>query len=171
MAKPRLLRKRRLRKTPYVTLYSAEVDFGSHRKTYYVSEFGHRVGLLLFRGKSVLLVRQWRYVAGGETWEIPGGRIDDGERPVEAAARECFEESGWRARDVRPLVQYIPGTDIIDNPTHICVGKAAEQETAPRDRETQDWKWVPIATALDWVRRGRIRCGMTAMALCAYRAL
>ena len=171
MAKPRLLRRRQICTAPYVRFYSAVVDFGSHRKTYYVSEYGRRVGLLLFREGSVLLVRQYRFVTGGDTWEIPGGRLDAGERPGVAAARECLEESGWKARDVRFLMEYIPGTDIIDNPTLLFVGKAAGREPAARDGETRSCRWVKVATALDWVRRGRIRCGMTAMALCAFRAL
>ncbi len=172
MRKPRILRRRTLRKTPYVKLYTADVDFGGGvRKKYYVSEYGNRVGLLLLRGDSVLLVRQWRFVAGGETWEIPGGRIDDGERASDAAARECWEETGWRAKNVRPLTYYIPGTDIIDNPTRICVGRATRRERNPDNVETAGWRWVPYRTCLAWVRSGRIVCGMTAMALLAHRAL
>jgi ADP-ribose pyrophosphatase len=147
------------------------MDFGGRRKTYYVSEYGRRVGLLLLRRGAVLLVRQWRFVAGGDTWEIPGGRLEEGESPAQASARECWEETGWKARDVRPLVSYIPGTDIIDNPTEICVGTAAGRERRPRTCETAGSRWVPLRTCLEWVRRGRISCGMTAMALCAYRAL
>jgi 8-oxo-dGTP pyrophosphatase MutT (NUDIX family) len=154
-----------------VTLYTAVVDFGHRRKTYYVSEYGRRVGLLLLRGDSVLLVRQYRFVAGGQTWEIPGGRIDEGESALEAAARECWEETGWRSRDVRPLTFYIPGTDIIDNPTQICVARAGRRERIAKNTETTGARWVPIRTCLDWVRRGRIVCGMTAMALFAHRAL
>jgi 8-oxo-dGTP pyrophosphatase MutT (NUDIX family) len=146
------------------------MDFGSHRKKYYVTEFGKRVGLLLLRRTSVLLVRQYRFVAGGATWEIPGGRIEPSEGPEVAAARECWEETGWKARKVRPLVSYIPGTDIIDNPTQICVGVATTHERRPTSRETQSSRWVPLRTCLEWVRRGRIRCGMTIVALCAYRS-
>ena len=119
----------------------------------------------------MLLVRQYRFVVGGGTWEIPGGRIEAGESVEIAAARECWEETGWRARDLRPLVAYVPGTDIIDNPTHICVGAATKRDRRPRSKETQGWRWIPLRTCLRWVREARIRCGMTAMALCAYRAL
>src|SRR5436190_20967166 len=83
--KPTILRTRTIGKTPYMRLYRAEVDFGGTRKTYYVSEYGRRVGLLVLRGASLLLVRQWRFVARADTWEIPGGKIDEGETPEQAA--------------------------------------------------------------------------------------
>ena len=71
MRKPRVLGRRTLRKTPYVRLYTAVVDFGGGvRKKYYVSEYGNRVGLLLLKGTSVLLVKQWRYVAGGARTQL-----------------------------------------------------------------------------------------------------
>jgi ADP-ribose pyrophosphatase len=151
-------------------LYRAVVDFGKTRKTYYVSEYGRRVGLLLLRGPSVLLVRQWRFVAGGDTWEIPGGRIDDGETPEQAAERECREETGWTARDVRPLIPYMPGTDILDNPTLVCIGRAVRRGPTPGNTETTGVRWLQMRTALEWVRTGRIVCGMTAIALLAHRS-
>jgi ADP-ribose pyrophosphatase len=154
-----------------VTLYRAEVSVRGRRKTYYVSEFGRRVGLLLLRSNSVLLVRQFRFVVGGETWEIPGGRIEKGESTVAAAARECWEETGWKARQVRPLVAYIPGTDIIDNPTEICWGRADHRERRPDTLETGDSRWVALRTCLKWVREGRLVDAMTITALLAYRAL
>jgi 8-oxo-dGTP pyrophosphatase MutT (NUDIX family) len=49
--------------------------------------------------KGVLLVlSRFRKV-----WELPGGSIDAGETPRQAAARELIEESGCTARDVRWL--------------------------------------------------------------------
>lgn len=167
---PTILRTRTIGRTPYMRLYKAEVDFGKTKKTYYVSEYGRRVGVLVLRGSSVLLVRQWRFVAGGDTWEIPGGKIDDGETLEQAAARECREETGWILRDVRPLIGYMPGTDILDNPTRVCVGRAVRREATPGNTETTGVRWLPIRTAVDWILSGRIVCGMTALAVLAHRA-
>ncbi len=44
-----------------------------------------------------VVVREWRASLGGWCFQFPGGVIDDGETPVVAAIRECFEETGYRA--------------------------------------------------------------------------
>lgn len=49
--------------------------------------------VVLWRGDEILVMkRSGGFSAGG--WFIPGGRLEAGERPAEAAAREVFEESG-----------------------------------------------------------------------------
>lgn len=49
--------------------------------------------VVLWRGDEILVMkRAGGFSAGG--WFIPGGHVEDGERPVEAAAREVFEETG-----------------------------------------------------------------------------
>ncbi len=46
----------------------------------------------------VVMIRQYRHGAERVTLEIPGGLVDPGEDPAEAALRECLEETGYRAR-------------------------------------------------------------------------
>src|SRR3712207_5384196 len=49
-------------------------------------------------GSRILLVRQFRLPARKYMWEIPAGRLDPGESPLQAARRELREETGYRAR-------------------------------------------------------------------------
>lgn len=42
----------------------------------------------------VLVLKRHSESHEGETWGLIGGKIDDGEKPVESAVRECFEEIG-----------------------------------------------------------------------------
>src|SRR3954466_7926352 len=51
------------------------------------------------RQPRVLLIRQYRYAAGDEIWELPAGRIDPGDTPLTGAKRELAEETGYRARE------------------------------------------------------------------------
>ncbi len=56
-------------------------------------------------GRVLLAERTARQLSPG-FWEAPGGKIDPGETPAEAAARELWEEVGLEARDLRPWLRY-----------------------------------------------------------------
>lgn len=65
------------------------------------------VGVVCFRGEDVLLIRRARPPRQGE-WSLPGGRIEPGERAVEAALRELREEAGVEAR-LEGLIDVVDG--------------------------------------------------------------
>ncbi len=65
------------------------------------------VGVVCFRGEDVLLIRRGRPPRQGE-WSLPGGRIEPGERAVEAAMRELREETGVEAR-LEGLIDVVDG--------------------------------------------------------------
>ncbi|MEL1135207.1 NUDIX hydrolase [Desulfitobacterium sp. THU1] len=54
------------------------------------------VGILPFKGEELLLVRQYRYPIEQVTLEIPAGKLDPGETPLDCAERELREETGFR---------------------------------------------------------------------------
>lgn len=65
------------------------------------------VGVVCLRGDSVLLIRRGTPPRQGE-WSLPGGRIEPGERAMEAALRELREETGVAA-EITGLIDVVDG--------------------------------------------------------------
>src|SRR5258705_11060163 len=88
----------------WISVREDVVELPNGRSTVYgVVECSECVGVLPFLDRdTVLLVGQYRYVAGDFFWEIPTGGQHAGETPTEAAQRELAEEAGHEAgRPVR----------------------------------------------------------------------
>ncbi len=56
----------------------------------------------------ILLVRQYRLPADKYLWELPAGKLDDGEKPLQAAKRELTEETGYTAKNWTKLASFYP---------------------------------------------------------------
>jgi 8-oxo-dGTP pyrophosphatase MutT (NUDIX family) len=80
----------------------------------------------------VVLIRQWRYGIGAPCLEIPGGLIDPGEQPVEAASRELEEETGYRAGQWRRLGSTHPNPAFLSN--RLTTFLATDLERIGRER-------------------------------------
>src|SRR5665647_718582 len=67
----------------------------------------------------VLLIRQFRAVAGTMVIEVPAGRLDAGEVPADCARRELEEETGYRAGTLIPLGSTLPSIGYSDERIHL----------------------------------------------------
>lgn len=114
----------------------------------------------------VLLIRQYRYAAGGYLLEVPAGKLDPGEAPERCAVRELEEETGYRAGQVEKLGAIWPSPGFTDEKIHLF---AAFDLTATEQRLEDDevLSLVPMAfeEALRRVREGEIEDAKTGMAL------
>ena len=77
-----------------------------------VRHAGSAVMMAMDDKKRILLVRQYRLPAEKYMWELPAGKVDEGEKPMQAAKRELAEETGYKARKWTKLVSFFasPGT-------------------------------------------------------------
>jgi 8-oxo-dGTP pyrophosphatase MutT (NUDIX family) len=108
----------------------------------------------------VCLLRQYRYVAGGWIWELPGGKIDNREPPLDTARRELEEEAGMRAGAWRPLGDYLTSPGVFTEVVHLFL---ATQLTAlprrPEEHEVFEVHWRPFSDVLQMARSGELRDG------------
>jgi 8-oxo-dGTP pyrophosphatase MutT (NUDIX family) len=115
--------------------------------------------------RGVLLLHRHRFIVDRWGWEIPGGRIDPGETPEQAAERETLEETGWRPGPLRPLVAYHPISGLSDQRFHVFVAEGATQEREPDSIETDRVEWVPLPDLRELIRSGEVVDGFSLTAL------
>ena len=159
-----------LLQTRFLAVTAQSADFGSFVKDYHVIGFQPRAGIVIVREGMVLLVKQWRFLLRGDSWELPGGSIDPGEDPAAGARRECREESGIVCGAMKPLCRYFPGLDNVDNETHLfsCHDIVEEQPFQPTASEVLERGWFPLEALLADMAAGRILDAMTILGLSFY---
>jgi 8-oxo-dGTP pyrophosphatase MutT (NUDIX family) len=79
----------------------------------------------------VLLIRQYRHGIDSETIEIPGGCVDPGETPLEAARRELLEETGYVSDDCSCIGEVIPNPAIQNNTCYTFLARGLRKEREP----------------------------------------
>ncbi len=115
----------------------------------------------------LVLVRQWRHGVRRVTLEIPGGLVDDGETPREAAERELFEETGYRSDDWRPIGRVDPNPAIQMNGCHTFLALSARRAGTPSFDATEECALVlrPWRDAARMVTEGEITHSLVIAAL------
>lgn len=144
------------------------VELPDGRTTIYgVVTCGECVGILPFLDPdTVLLVRQYRYVAGRMTWEMPTGGVHAGESVEEAARRELAEEIGYRPGRLTPLCTYHTSKSVLDETAHLFLGEGMERLALPPDEtEFIEVRPFPFAEVLRMVLAGEILDSMTIVAV------
>ena len=128
----------------------------------------HRVALLALVDEQgrVLLVRRHRVVPDRWGWEVPGGPVDEGEEPAEAAARELEDSAGYRAGRVGHLITFQPMAGLVDAEHSVFVGQDPEQVGEPvLTGEVGRAEWVPLGAVPGLIAAGEVWNGGSLVAL------
>lgn len=105
----------------------------------------------------LLLLRQYRYAGGGYLYEIPAGRLDVDENPIECAHRELREETGCTAESVEEMCAPLMTPGFADERIHIFLAKGLTRgETSHEPDEFVEVEVVKLSRALSMIERGEI---------------
>ena len=125
--------------------------------------------VLYVENGKVLLVRQYRYAYGESIYEIPAGKLEKGEDPALAAARELEEEAGVKAGRLELLFVNYPTPGYTNEKIYIYRAYDGEKVSAHLDDgEFLDVEYLPLEKVKEMLKNGEIRDGKTIIALQAY---
>ena len=116
----------------------------------------------------LLLIRQYRYAAGGPIWEIPAGRLESGESPEACARRELLEEAGATAARWQRLTTIYTTPGFTDERIHLFAAfdlVVKPEDQRPEPDEFLDLETVPTSQALAMIRDGELVDAKTAVAV------
>ena len=141
-------------------------EFDGFSKEYFVSDFGEKAAVLAIKDGDILLTRQYRLLINRLSYEVPGGKVGEGESPEEAAIRECLEETGIRCTNLEPLIAYDPDLEYSRNHTYVFYTDETESESPPGERR---YEWVPVGECLKMIEQGIITDSLTIITTLAHQ--
>jgi len=117
----------------------------------------------------ILLIRQYRHATRQYLWELVAGRMDPGETPKVAAARELIEETGYRAKRMRVFLDVFPTPGFLEERMFILL---AEGLTAGEAEPEEDEKIISHAYKRrqleEMIHSGRLRDAKTIAGILFY---
>src|SRR5271170_5289428 len=125
-------------------------------------------------GKDPLVVieRQYRHAAGQYLYEVPAGKVDEGEDRLAAAKRELIEETGFRAKKWTKLTRYFASPGFLGEwmQVFLAEGLKAGEAQAEADEKLEIYL-VPLSEVLRLIEAGEIRDGKTLVSVMLYDRL
>jgi ADP-ribose pyrophosphatase len=127
-----------------------------------VRHAGSAVMMAVDERKHILLVRQYRLPANTNLWELPAGRLDPGEKPLQAARRELAEETGYRARTWKKLISFWVSPGYVEERMTIFLATdLTEGKATPMDDERIETRWFTRREIAGMIESGKIEDAKT----------
>ena len=117
----------------------------------------------------IVMERQYRHAANQFLWELPAGKIDAGEEPLAGAKRELAEETGYRAKKWRPLVEYYASPGFLGEAMKVYLAEGLEAgDTRLEEDEDIELRLVKLTDVLEMIEKGAIQDGKTLTSVLLY---
>ena len=120
----------------------------------------------------VCLIRQYRHAAGGWVWELPAGKLEPQEPPLETARRELSEEAGTTAQSWRSLGIYVSSPGVFTEIVHLYLARGLDSVKMTHEAaELIEVHWIELEDACARSLHGDINDGKTALGLLRARSV
>jgi ADP-ribose pyrophosphatase len=117
----------------------------------------------------VVVERQYRHAANQYLWELPAGKLNAGEDPLEGAKRELAEETGYSARKWKPLVEYYASPGFLGESMKVFLAEGLlAGEARPEDDEEIEFRLVKFSDLVKMIEEGKIIDGKTLSGVLLY---
>jgi ADP-ribose pyrophosphatase len=121
--------------------------------------------------RRVCLIRQFRHAVGGWIWELPAGKLEPAEPPLETARRELIEEAGSSAQIWESLGSYVSSPGVFDETVHLFLARNLDSvKMAHEAGELIEVHWLDLEEACTRALAGDINDGKTALGLLRARS-
>jgi ADP-ribose pyrophosphatase len=118
----------------------------------------------------ILLVRQYRLPARSYLWELPAGKLDKGETPLQAAKRELAEETGYHAKHWKKLVTFYPSPGYVAEKMTIFLATGlTEGKAQPMEDERIETRWFTAEEIERGIQSGKIIDAKTMIGFCRWK--
>lgn len=145
---------------------------GKECKREYVEHPGGATILAFDNDGNILLERQFRYPYREVIWEVPAGKLEKGEDPLEAAKRELEEETGMTAGKIEPFGLIYPSPGYTNEHLYIYLATDLRQSKQHLDaNEFLSIVKMPFDKALDMVFSGEIKDSKSCYAILRYATM
>lgn len=153
----------------YVCLYADKVKLPSgniiekYHQIHYPKE---AVVVVIFnKQRDVLFVHNRRYTIGQLEWEIPAGKMDQGETPEMTARREAKEETGCDLLDLTYLCSQHPCSGMCDAMVHVFAATVDTESDILDTDEISEKRWFSESEYLELLRNNGTKDGVSMLAI------
>lgn len=114
----------------------------------------------------VCLLEQFRHAAGGWLLELPAGKLDGGEPPLDCARRELEEEAGVEAASWEKLGEFFSSPGVLTEVIHLYLARElTPRPRRPEEHEVFEVRWLPLEEAFAMAASGALKDGKSLVGL------
>jgi len=137
-----------------------------------IIDFPKTVGVLpVDESGKIILVKQYRFPAKKELWEIPAGKLKRGEKPELGAKRELKEETGFEAKKLKKIGEYFVSPGYTSEYQYLFVAKDLKKgkQLLEKDEIIKKAKAFSLNEILKMIKNKKIIDAKTILAVNLYK--